>query len=156
MATAGAVPTVGQGSVTGAAAAHPDPLDDRTDPGAAAAALTRLRAVALASGEAAALDAVDVAGGPAREDDGRLVASLDGAGIEGLGADVQETRLLAGPADGPAAEATVVVTAAMTPYSRVGADGSRTPVPGTAPRAATLILRWTDDGWRVWSVSDGT
>lgn len=141
---------------TGTLAAHPEPVADRADPAGAAAALTRLRATALGSGDAAELDAVDVAGGPARTDDGRLVASLDGAAVEGLGADVQDVRVLAGTPNHEPTEVTVEVTAAMTPYTLVGADGARTAVPGTVPRPATLTLRWTEDGWRVWSVSDGT
>ena len=75
---------------------------------------------------------------------------------DGLAADVQDASLLAGSSDGRAAEATVEVIVAMTPYSLVGPDGVATLVPGTAPRATTLTLRWTDDGWRVWSVSDPT
>ena len=41
----------------------------------------------------------------------------------------------------PDGDATVVVTAASTPYTLVGPDGSRTTAPGGTPRATALTLR---------------
>lgn len=127
-----------------------DPVLDRDAPAAAAAALTRHRAVVLVAGDVALLDSVDLVGSPARLADEALLAALGADRIDGLSADVQAADEVAG--SGPE-EARVEVTSAMSPYRRVG--GSRVvTVPGTPPRTVLLHLRWTDDGWRVWQVSE--
>lgn len=133
--------------VASPAAVVVDPVLDREAPGAAAAALTRQRAVVLGTGEGAGLDVVDLVGGPARAADEELLASLGGDRLDGLSVDVQAVSLVGGEGD----EAWVAVTSAMSPYRRVGESGAAA-VPGTSPRTVVLLLRWTDDGWRVWSV----
>ncbi len=127
-----------------------DPVLDRDAPAMAAAALTRHRAAVLVAGDAALLAGVDVDGSPARLADEALLAALGTDRIDGLGADVQAADEVAG--SGPD-EARVEVTSAMSPYRRVGGAGVVT-VPGTSPRTVLLELRWTDDGWRVWQVSE--
>ena len=127
-----------------------DPVLDRAAPVAAAAALTRERAVIVDAGDAAGLGAVDAAGGPALDADEDLLASLGDDRLEGLSVDVQAATLVDGSSDD---EAAVAVTSAMSPYSRVGESGTRA-IAGTTPRTVVLRLRWTDAGWRVWSVEE--
>ena len=127
-----------------------DPVLDRRDPAAAAAVLTRRRAAVLGAGDAARLDAVDAAGGPALDADEDLLAALGGDRLEGLGVDVGARSVTGGSGRD---ESFVSVTSAMSPYRRVGASGAWA-VPGTAPRTVVLHLRWTDAGWRVWDVTD--
>lgn len=127
-----------------------DPVLDRGAPAVAAAALTRHRAEVLVAGDAALLAGVDVDGSPARLADETLLTALGTDRIDGLSADVQAADEVAGSG---LDEARVEVTSAMSPYRRVGGSGVVT-VPGTSPRTVLLELRWTDDGWRVWQVSE--
>lgn len=134
-------------AVDPAAAVAIDPVLDRDAPAAAAAALTRRRAAALVAGTG--LDTVDHGDGPARASDEAVLAGLGTDRLEGLGVDVQAAEEVAGTGDG--GDAWAAVTSAMSPYRRVGRSGT-VDVPGTTPRTVVLHLRWTDDGWRVWSV----
>jgi hypothetical protein len=41
----------------------------------------------------------------------------------------------------------------MSAHRRLPADGgAAVDVPATGTRTVVLVLRWTDDGWRVWDV----
>jgi hypothetical protein len=133
-----------------ALAAVADPVHDPSQPQAAAAALTRLRAAVLVAGDPAGLDEVSVAGSPAREADEAVLAALGADRLVGLSADVRDARAEQVAGD----RAWVAVTAAMSPYERVAAEGDVTKVAGTTPREVVLLLEWTDDGWRVASVSE--
>ncbi|MCC2319963.1 hypothetical protein [Cellulomonas xiejunii] len=149
-------------AATGASAAgtsadgHPGPgdgqlLSDEQDPAGAAAALTRLRAAALAGADADAVAALEVAGSPAFAADAALLAALAGARSEGLVVDVTSVAATGTTADG---DATVEVTSAMSAHVRVAPTGERTDVPATPSRTVELVLRWTPDGWRVWDVRE--
>ncbi|HEY0119035.1 MAG TPA: hypothetical protein VGC04_09665 [Cellulomonas sp.] len=127
-----------------------DPVLDPDAPAAAAAALTRRRAAVLGAGDPAGLESVDARGGPARAADEDLLTSLGTDRLDGLSVDVQAADDVAGSGPG---DVRVAVTSASSPYRRVGESGS-VEVPGTTPRTVVLHLRWTDDGWRVWQVSD--
>lgn len=138
-------------SATGPADAGTDPLRDRADPAAAAVALTHRRTAALAAADGAAVDALTVPGSPAASADAALVARLAGARSEGLAARVASAVDAGTTADG---DAVVAVTSALGAHVRVTPDGERLEVAGAADRTLELVLRWTDDGWRVLEVRE--
>ncbi|MCG2798598.1 MAG: hypothetical protein L6367_08660 [Cellulomonas sp.] len=121
------------------------------DPAAAAADLSRRRAELLADPVTADLGSVEVVDGPAYLADSAVLASMDGVRNTGLETQVQSASTVSIGADGTAR---VRVTAAQSGYLRTAADGATSSVPGSDPRTVELELRWTDDGWRVWSVSE--
>ena len=123
----------------------------RPDAVRAAVDLSRARGSVLAAGDADALGSVEVPDGPAHAADVALVASWDGARMEGLAVAVRSATRAepAGTDDAPRVE----VTSAAGSYVRVDRDGGRTRVAAARERAVVLELRWTDDGWRVWAVS---
>ncbi|MBB2921521.1 protein kinase domain-containing protein [Cellulomonas cellasea] len=137
----------------------------RADVEAAARELTERRGQVLASGDPAALDAVEVPGSPAHLADTQLLARLaaEGLRLAGLSVDVTGSVLVeqgpgtattasAAPADG---EVHVQVTSATSAHRRVRADGSvHTEVPAAPARAVVLVLRETPAGWRVSDVRD--
>ncbi|MBF0687002.1 MAG: hypothetical protein IR158_04445 [Cellulomonas sp.] len=124
-------------------------LADERDPAAAAAALTRLRAAALADADASGVAALEVAGSPALAADEALLAALAGARSDGLVVDVVSAAAGGTTPDG---DVRVEVTSAMSAHVRVAPTGERTDVPATPGRTVELVLRWTPDGWRVWDV----
>jgi len=127
-----------------------EPLLDRSDPAGAAAELTRRRADVLRSGSADRLTDVAVTGGPAARADSEVIASLGAGGAEGLSAHVDSASVTGTPTQD---EADVSVSSATSGYVVVGADGRRSTAAAAAPRTVLLHLRWTNAGWRVWSVS---
>ncbi|MBD7918237.1 hypothetical protein H9657_08100 [Cellulomonas sp. Sa3CUA2] len=134
-----------------AAPADGEALADEQDPAAAAGALTRLRAAALAAADAAGVAAVEVAGSPALAADEALIGSLAGARSDGLTVDVTSAAATGTTPDG---DVTVEVTSTMSAHARVAPTGERTDVPATPARTVELVLRWTPDGWRVWDVRE--
>lgn len=151
----------------GTAAAAPGPVAGpratsvpaRTDPRDAAVALTQRRASLLAQGRAAALHEVEVVGSPAHEADSRLVAQLDGDRVSGLEVSVTDVERLEAPRDDAGSsddEVRVQVTSTTSAYERVAADGSRRAGGPAATSTVVLVLRWTDQGWRVWDVAPAT
>jgi hypothetical protein len=117
-------------------------LVDADDPVSAAVELSRLRAAAVGEANPSGLDAVEVADGPARAADSALLSSVDPARTSGLAVDVRQAWLVVD--DGTRGSTTdVAVTTAMSTGS--GSSG---------PRTVVLGLRWTDDGWRVWDVTE--
>ena len=124
---------------------------DRADPAGAAAELTRLRAEVLEGGTPDGLTAVAVPGGPSATADATLIAGLAGQRMDGLTAVVQGVELVGAPT---AELADVSVTSAMSAHVTVDGGGARSTLAATAPRTVVLHLRWTVDGWRVWSVTD--
>ncbi|NYD85006.1 hypothetical protein [Cellulomonas oligotrophica] len=142
---------------TAAARADVGAVQDRDDPAAAAAALTRLRADALAAASATGVAGVHVAGSPALAADVELLEQLDGARSEGLTVDVADAHVVPavdGVADGAdgADDVRVAVTSTTGAHTRVARDGTRTAVPAAGPATVDLLLRWTADGWRVQDV----
>ena len=139
--------------------AQDDPTQDRADPGAAAAELTRRRVTLIAATEPdlAGLGSVDVPGSPAHEADLSLLedAAQAGTRVRGAEARVQDARPEEAGTDRSRADDTadVVVRYAVTAHEQVAADGTVTAVPATDVRTATLRLAWTPDGWRVTEVS---
>lgn len=155
--------------------ARPDPVD-------AAVALTVRRAEVVATGDPTLLGQVEVVDGPAHRADAALVGALEGARLDGLVVDVAHAERVAstdsgadtgtgvgaragagadpGPApSGPTTRSTagpdvaVRVASAMSAHRRLPADGgAAVDVPATGTRTVVLVLRWTDDGWRVWDV----
>ena len=143
-------------------AAQIDPTQDRADPGAAAAELTRRRVALLAASDPDPdrWGAVDVPGSPAYAADVALLedAARSGTRVRGAEARVDDARAEvagAGGSDGQRDDdaADVVVRYAVTAHEQVAADGTVTAVPATEVRTATLRLAWTPDGWRVAEVS---
>ncbi|MFE5338513.1 hypothetical protein ACFQ8E_21565 [Isoptericola sp. NPDC056573] len=141
-----------------------DPTQDRTDPGAAAAELTRRRVALITSSvsdpDPARWGAVDVPGSPAHEADVALLEDAAQAGTRVRGAEVrvEDSRAERTGEGGPSGQrddgtADVVVRYAVTAHEQVAADGTVTVVPASDVRTATLRLDWTPDGWRVAEVS---
>lgn len=130
-----------------------DAVLDRSRPAEAAAELTRRRAVVIQAGEPSRLSEVAVAGGPSATADTDVLRSLDGHRVEGLSAVVDKADVVGTPA---ADRAEVLVTASTSRYVTVGDDGIEHAVAATPSRTTLLHLRWTVDGWRVWSVSEPT
>jgi len=128
-----------------------DRTTTRPDAVRAAIDLSRARGSVLAAGDVDALGSVEVPDGPAHAADAALVASWDGARMEGLAVDVRSASRAdpAGTDEAPRVE----VTSAAGSYVRVDPGGGRTRVAAAPARSVVLELRWTDDGWRVWAVS---
>jgi len=137
---------------------------DRSDPLAAARALTQRRLTLLTQGSGD-LSSVVVAGSPAETADAALLAELDGVDVLDARAEVFEARLAArdGSDDGSAGDPTddlapdaeaapadvlVEVDYAVSAH-RQRTDGGELQVPATPRTTVLLVLRWTDDGWRV-------
>ncbi|TQL03895.1 hypothetical protein [Cellulomonas sp. SLBN-39] len=163
VASAGDTPAAGAAAQapaaggTAAVAADVDAVHDREDPASAAAALTRLRAAALAEPSAAAVAGVHVAGSPALAADVALLEALDGASSEGLAVEVADAAVVpTGSGSGTGTDGSddvlVAVTSTTGAHTRVARDGTRTAVPATRPTTVDLLLRWTADGWRVQDV----
>ncbi|WP_159808280.1 hypothetical protein [Cellulomonas citrea] len=127
--------------------------DGGPDPALAAVDLTRRRTELLADPAAADLAQVEVVDGPAYRADSATIAGLAGVRNVGLQVDVQDARTRSISADG---DAHVLVTSATSDYVRTTAEGVASPVPAAGPRTVELELRWTEGGWRVWSVSGST
>lgn len=135
----------------GGAADDGQALTDQQDPAAAAAALTRLRAAALAAADATAVAALEVAGSPAATVDQALLQRLAGARSDGLVVDVSSVGAATTTPDG---DVMVDVTSTMSAHVRVAPTGERTDVPASQARTVALVLRWTPVGWRVWDVRE--
>jgi len=139
--------------------AQADPTQDRADPGAAAAELTRRRVALIAASDpgSVGLGSVDAPGSPAHEADVALLEDATQAGTRVTGAEarVQDARPEEAGAGRSRDDDTteVVVRYAVTAHEQVAADGTVTVVPATDVRTATLRLAWTPDGWRVAEVS---
>ncbi|MFE7408777.1 hypothetical protein, partial [Isoptericola sp. NPDC057559] len=151
-----AAPTTAPADRPTAAPTSPDPTRDRADPAAAAAELTRRRAVLLsgvADGAASpvGLADVDVPGSPAHDADAALLDDVRQAGTRVRGAAVHVDGARTQEHDDE--EADVVVRYAIGAHEQVAADGAVTAVPATDARTATLRLAWTPDGWRVAEVA---
>ncbi|MGN8245326.1 hypothetical protein ACTHAM_002445 [Cellulomonas soli] len=131
-----------------ATAAEVAPASAEATPEEAAAALTTRRAQVLAAGDPEQLAAVEVPGSPAHTADVALMASLAGMQLEGYGVDVLGTQTLGADQTG---DTRVTVTSSAREHLRSGPDGSTT-VPATGPSTVVLVLRSTEDGWRVWDV----
>lgn len=121
------------------------------DPAAAAVELSRRRAELFADPATADLGRVEVVDGPAYLADRATLAAMGGVRNTGLQAQVHAASTVSIGADGTAH---VQVTATQSGYVRTATDGSTTQVPQSGPRTVELELRWTDVGWRVWSVSE--
>ncbi|MGF0117114.1 hypothetical protein ACQFYA_12430 [Promicromonospora sp. Marseille-Q5078] len=140
-----------------------DPTQERADPAAAAAELTRRRVALLSDGsgtgapdapdvaDVADLAGVDVPGSPAHDADAALLDDIGQAGtrVRGASARLDDVRTQRHEGD----EADVVVRYAVGAHEQVAPGGVVTAVPATDPRSATLRLAWTADGWRVAEVS---
>ncbi|WP_148076559.1 hypothetical protein [Cellulomonas sp. PhB150] len=124
---------------------------ERPDPVAAAVALSHARSEVIGAGEVAALDDVEVPGGPAHRADVDLLSSFQGRSVEGLDIAVRSATPASDP--GRADAARVEVRSAVTSHVVVDPDGTRTRVPASPESVVVLELRWTDQGWRVWKVS---
>lgn len=143
----------GAEEASGQADEQADEAGDGPDetPEEAAAALTARRAQVVAAGDPAGLGGVEVVDGPAYAADVALLTSLSGTTFEDYQVEVQDAVLLDEASASATDEARVQVTSSASAHVRVG-PGGRTPVPATEPSAVVLVLRSTDDGWRVWDV----
>ncbi|WP_277213130.1 hypothetical protein [Isoptericola croceus] len=131
-------------------AASADPVAERDDPAGAAAELTRRRVELLAQPQAQALEEVVLAGSPAHAAAAERLeqAVASGTRVQGVEVTVLETRT----------EQSSTGTAEVAVEYVVGAheqtvDGLTTQVPASGPQTATLLLAWTEDGWRVTDVA---
>ncbi|WP_265523676.1 hypothetical protein [Oerskovia flava] len=152
----GAVATVTGPVVTGPADLS-DPAADAGAPLDAAAALTVRRVELLAGGDGD-LESVVLAGSPAHTADEALLGDLRSGGtvLVGAGVEVLDTRLVVDatesaeptePAD--VADVAVEVDYTISAHRQRSADGQEVEVPEAPATTAVLVLRWTDDGWRV-------
>lgn len=122
----------------------------RSDPRDAAVTLTQRRALLLGQGRSAPLHEVELPDSPAHVADTQLVAQLGDDRVRGLEVTVTEVEPLEGSNED---EARVRVTSATTAYERVAPDGTVRPGGAAATSTVVLVLRWTDQGWRVWDVT---
>ncbi|WP_146805969.1 hypothetical protein [Cellulomonas persica] len=122
----------------------------RTDPRDAAVMLTQRRAVLLGQGRGAPLHEVELTGSPAHTADSQLVAQLGDDRVSGLEVTVTAVEPLEASRDD---EARVRVTSTTSAYERVAPDGTTRPGGPAATSTVVLVLRWTDQGWRVWDVA---
>ncbi|WP_157732514.1 hypothetical protein [Cellulomonas sp. PSBB021] len=127
-------------------------VSQRLAPDDAAVALTQRRAALLEAGERAALAQVEVAGSPAHDADVRMLAGLGDDRVAGLEVTVTRVEALD---DGAGDEARVRLTSTTSAYERVSPDGTRRPGGPATTSTVVLVLRWTEQGWRVWDVAAG-
>ncbi|WP_264032313.1 hypothetical protein [Cellulosimicrobium sp. SH8] len=126
---------------------------DPDDPSGAARALTARRLALLTEGTGD-LSSVVVAGSSAEARDAAVLEALVGVDVLDAQAEVFDAR----PADGgsPAAvgtgtepaDAVVEVDYSVSAHRQRTGDGELQ-VPATPRTTVVLVLRWTDDGWRV-------
>ncbi|UKJ65103.1 hypothetical protein H1Q78_07085 [Cellulosimicrobium cellulans] len=128
-----------------------DAVLDPDDPVGAARALTALRLALLTEG-AGDLSSMVVAGSSAEARDVAVLDALDGVDVLDARAEVFDARL--GGDWSPATAGAVPTDAVVEVDYAVSAHRQRTDdgelhVPATPRTAVALVLRWTDDGWRV-------
>lgn len=139
------------------AAPGQDPTADRADPLAAAGELT-VRRLALLTGGPGDLGSVVVPGSPAEASDTALLAELEGVEVLDARAEVFEVRAAPASSDGPhdaavdgageAQDVAVEVDYAVAAH-RQRSNGEDVHVPQGPRTTVVLVLRWTDDRWRV-------
>ncbi|MFE6235196.1 hypothetical protein [Cellulosimicrobium sp. NPDC057862] len=124
---------------------------DRDDPSGAARALTARRLALLTEG-AGDLSSVVVEGSSAEARDAAVLEALDGVDVLDARAEVFDARLgedwSPAPAGAVPTDAVVEVDYAVSAH-RQRADDGELHVPATPRTSVVLVLRWTDDGWRV-------
>ncbi|WP_426308894.1 hypothetical protein [Cellulosimicrobium sp. E-16] len=124
---------------------------DRDDPSGAARALTARRLALLTEG-AGDLSSVVVEGSSAEARDAAVLEALDGVDVLDARAEVFDARLgedwSPAPAGAVPTDAVVEVDYAVSAH-RQRTDDGELHVPATPRTTAVLVLRWTDDGWRV-------
>jgi eukaryotic-like serine/threonine-protein kinase len=93
------------------------------------------------------LEAVDVAGSPARAHDERVIrgAVSAGAGYARLHYVVRSARTTSADGD----RATVRARVDTSSHTVVGRDGNRTARAATVGEPVSVLLRWTAGGWRI-------
>lgn len=126
---------------------------DPDDPSGAARALTARRLALLTEG-AGDLSSVVVAGSSAEARDAAVLEALDGVDVLDARAEVFDARLGEDWTPVPAGTGAEPVDAVVEVDYAVGAHRQRTGdgelhVPATPRTTVVLVLRWTDDGWRV-------
>jgi eukaryotic-like serine/threonine-protein kinase len=109
--------------------------------------LADARARAYEIGDIRLLEAVDVAGSPARFSDERVIrgAVSAGATYAGLRYVVRSAQITTADAD----RATVRAQVDTSAHTVVGRHGDRTARVATVGRPVTVTLRWTAGGWRI-------
>ena len=124
---------------------------DPDDPSGAARALTARRLALLSEG-AGDLSSVVVEGSSAEARDAAVLEALDGVDVLDARAEVFDARLgedwSPAPAGAVPTDAVVEVDYAVSAH-RQRTDDGELHVPATPRTTAVLVLRWTDDGWRV-------
>ncbi len=128
-----------------------DAVLDPGDPAGAARALTALRLALLTEGTGD-LSSVVVAGSSAEARDAAVLEELDGVDVLHARAEVFDARLgedwSPAPAGATPTDAVVEVDYAVSAH-RQRTDDGELHVPATPRTTVVLVLRWTDDGWRV-------
>ncbi|WP_205203186.1 hypothetical protein [Cellulosimicrobium cellulans] len=151
-------PDVGEPAPSGATTAVEPVADagavlDPDDPVGAARALT-VRRLALLTAGVGDLSSVVVAGSSAQDRDAGVLAALDGVDVLDAQAEVFDARLAEDRSPVPdgtgasPADAVVEVDYAVSAH-RQRTDDGELQVPATPRTTVVLVLRWTDDGWRV-------
>jgi len=119
----------------------------RSAPRAVLQRLANARARAYELRDVRLLEAVDVAGSPARAHDEQVVtgAASAGATYAGLRYVVRSAQTTSSDGD----RATVRAQVDTSAHTVVGRDGRRTARAATVGAPATVTLRWTAGGWRI-------
>lgn len=120
-----------------------------SDPLVVVSALAGARARAFESGDVSLLGSVDAGGSPAHDVDAEAITSLvsAGASVESLTFEVLSARVVA--ADGAAGTARVETSVMTGGHQQRLADGRIVEVPESGPVTSVLVLRLTDEGWRI-------
>jgi hypothetical protein len=138
-------------AATTAVAPDADAVIDPDDPAGAARALTARRLALLTEG-AGDLSSVVVAGSAAEARDAAVLEALGGVDVLDARAEVFDARLgedwSPAPAGAVPTDAVVEVDYAVSAH-RQRTDDGELHVPATPRTTVVLVLRWTDDGWRV-------
>ncbi len=109
--------------------------------------LADARARAYELGDVRLLEAVDVAGSPARASDERVIRGAVSAGATYAGLRYVVRSAETTMADGD--RATVRAQVDTSAHTVVGRDGDRTARAATVGQPVSVTLRWTAGGWRI-------
>ena len=119
----------------------------RSAPRAVLQRLADARARAYELGDVRLLEAVDVAGSPARASDERVIRGAVSAGATYAGLRYVVRSAETTTADGD--RATVRAQVDTSAHTVVGRDGDRTARAATVGQPVSVTLRWTAGGWRI-------
>ncbi len=119
------------------------------DPALVVAALADERARALEAADVSLLETVDAGGSAAHAADAEAITALTSAGasVDDLAFEVVSAEAV--EVDEGAGTARVEASVTTSAHRQRLADGTLVDVPASIPVTSVLVLRLTDDGWRV-------